>query len=126
MRPKDIGVIDHNIQCIHVQRLKNTLGIKKQVISEKDDNLFSGAQNRLIPGNECAHKFNERCITRINRFLNETSEMEKQVVALRERHSQMFKFKKITAQKSEAREKKEGRARARSRKRKRLVKSCKE
>ena len=94
---------------------------KLQDLKEKSEKLKNSG--KIISGQECGQRFNEKCLGRIAEFQNNTDQTLTRAETQREKHKRMYPFAK-EAFVSKKRRVKENKAKARKRRHERAEKNC--
>ena len=79
---------------------------------------------KIISGQECGQRFNEKCLGRIAEFQSYTDQTLTRAEAQREKHKRMYPFAKEAFVSKKRRVRKENKAKARKRHHERAEKNC--
>ena len=79
---------------------------------------------KIISGQECGQRFNEKCLGRIAEFQSYTDQTLTRAEAQREKHKRMYPFAKEAFVSKKRRVRKENKAKARKRRHERAEKNC--
>ena len=117
LKPKDATVLRNNIKT--VEEIQLCAKKVRQGIAKEDALLFSKTTHKLKTGNECAHKFHEKCFGTLAENDAKVLEIKEKLEELLKKHKQLYKFTSRANLKTSSRRVKEGRTKARTRKIKR-------
>ena len=113
-----------NYKIKKLQGLKEKSEKLKSSIQKESAQWFTKNSRKIISGQECGQRFNEKCLGRIAELQRNIDQSLTRAEAQKEKHKRMYPFAKETFV-SKKRRVKENKAKARKRRRERAEKNCK-
>ena len=107
----------------NLQYLKEKSEKLKSSIQKENAQRFTKKSGKIISGQECGQRFNEKCLGMIAELQSNIDQTLMRKEAQKEEHKRMYPFAKETFV-SKKRRVKENKAKARKRRRKRAEKNC--
>ena len=121
LKPNDRQAINHKIKTL--QDLKEKSVKLKSSILKENAQRFAKKSGKIISGQECGQRFNEKCLGMIAELQSNIDQTLMRAEAQKEKHKRMYPFAKETFV-SKKRRVKENKAKARKRRRERAEKNC--
>ena len=112
LKPTSRQSINYRLKIKKLQDLKEKPEKLKSSIQKENAQRFTKNSGKIISGQECGQRFNEKCLERIAEFQSNTDQTLTRAEAQREKHKRMYPFAK-KAFVSKKRRVKENRAKAR-------------
>ena len=121
LKPTDRQAINHKIKKL--QDLKEKSEKLKSSIQKENAQRFTKKSGKIISGQECGQRFNEKCLGMIAELQSNIDQTLMRAEAQKEKHKRMYPFAKETFV-SKKRRVKENKAKARKRRCERAEKNC--
>ena len=122
LKPTEPQAINHKIKKL--QDWKEKSEKLKSSIQKENAQWFIKKSGKIISGQECGQRFNEKCLGMIAELQSNIDQTLMRAEAQKEKHKRMYPFAKETFV-SKKRRVKENKAKARKRRRERAEKNCK-